>query len=80
VIEAELATDLVHEVVDLVPDAASSVAAQVRQIFADLRGVHAREVGEPVGRHVRHPRLGLIGQDLEIHRQPGDGGFRDPAT
>ena len=51
--QAELAADLVDEVLDLVADAAGAVAAEVAEVLADLGGVDAGEVGELLGRHVR---------------------------
>ena len=48
VFETELTPDLVHEVVDLVADATRAVAAEVRQVLADLGGVDTGQFGETV--------------------------------
>ena len=80
VVEPELAADLVDEVVDLVADAARAVAAEVREVLAHLGGVDAGQLGEAVGRDVVDAELGLLDEDLEVHREPGDGGLGDPAT
>src|SRR5258705_421664 len=58
--QAELAPNLVDQVLDLVPDATGAVRAEVAEVLADLGGVDASEVGELLGRHVRRPRLGLV--------------------
>ena len=78
--EAELAADLVHEVRDLVADAAGAVAAEVAQVLADLGGVHAGELGEALGRDRSTLFVGLLGEDPQVHRQTGDGGFGDAAA
>ena len=51
--EPELAADLVDQVRDVVADAARPVGAQVRQVLADLRRVHAGGLGERLGRDGR---------------------------
>jgi len=79
VLEAELAADLVDEVVDLVADAAGSVATEVRQVLADLGGVDAGELGEPVGRDAVDTELGLLDEQLEVHRKAGNRGLGNPA-
>ena len=76
--EAELTADLVDEVLDLVADAAGAVGAEVAEVLADLGGVDAGEIGELLGRHVRRAGVGLLEEDPQVHRQPGDGGLRDP--
>src|SRR5690606_20419137 len=45
VVEAELAANLVHQVGDLVAHATGAVATEVREVFADLGGVHAGQFG-----------------------------------
>jgi hypothetical protein len=76
----ELATYLVHEVCDLVADAASAVATEVGKVLADLGGVDASEFRETVGRDVVDAERGLLGQQLEVHREPGDGRLGNPAS
>ena len=53
--EAELAADLVDQVLDLVADATGAVRAEIAEILADLGRVDTREVGELVRRDVRLP-------------------------
>ena len=45
-VRPELALDLEHQELDVVADAAGAVAAEVREVLADLGGVHATELGE----------------------------------
>jgi hypothetical protein len=80
VVETELTPDLVHEVVDLVADTAGAVAAEVRQILADLGGVDAGQLGETLRRDRCDAGVGLLGEDLQVDGQPGHGGFGDPAS
>ena len=55
--EAQLAADLVHEVGDLVADAAGAVAAEVAEVLANLGGVDAAEFGQTAPtRCCRRPR------------------------
>ena len=65
--QAELAADLVDEVLDLVADAAGAVAAEVGEVLADLGGVHAGQLGQPLGRDrvdvlARRARAGSAGR------------------
>ena len=78
--QAELAADLVDEVVDLVADAAGAVAAEVAEVLADLGGVDAGQLGEPLGRDAVDTLVALLGEDPQVHRQPGNGGLGDPAA
>ena len=55
VVEAELAADLVDEVLDVVADAADAVGAEVAEVLAHLGGVDAGEVGELLRRQVGDP-------------------------
>ena len=48
--EAQLARDLVEQVVDVVADAAGAVGAEVREVLADLGRVDARQLGQPLRR------------------------------
>ena len=80
VVETELTPDLENEVVDLVSDATRAVAAEVGQVLAHLGGVDPGQLGETVGRDVVDAELALLDEDLEVHREPGDGGLGDPAT
>ena len=80
VVEPQFAADLVHEVGHFVADPAHAVAPEVRQVLADLGGVHAGQIGEPLRRDVVDPVVGLLDQDLEVDGQPRHGGFRDAAS
>lgn len=44
--EAQLTGDLADQILDVVTDAASSVGAEVAQVFADFRGIDARQFCE----------------------------------
>ena len=78
--EAEFATDLVHEEVDVVAHAPRAVAAEVAQVLADLGRVHAAELGELLGRDRRDALLELVGEDAQVHRQTGHRGLGDPSS
>ena len=78
--EAEFATDLVHEVGDLVADAAGAVAAEVAQVLANLRGVDTAQLGEPLGRDAVDAFVALLGEESEVDGQPGNGGIWDASA
>ena len=78
--EAELAADLVHEIGDLVADAARAVAAEVAEVFANLGGVDTAEFGETLGRDAVDAFVALLGEDPQVHRKPGNGGIGDAAA
>ena len=48
--EAQLTTDLEQQVVDVVAHTPRAVAPEVREVLADLRGVHAGHLGQPLRR------------------------------
>ena len=68
---ADLAGDLVAQVVDVVPDAAGAVAAEVGEVLAELGAVDAGRDRELLA---RAGRGALLGQ-----RRPGPGGRRGVA-
>jgi len=79
--DADLAGDLVAQVVDVVPDAAGAVAAQVGEVLAQLGAV------DPGGRRQLLARAGggaLVGerrQRAEVDGESRDGGLGDvPGT
>jgi hypothetical protein len=79
-LQAELAADLVDEVLDVVADAPGAVGAEVGQVLAYLGRVHPGGVGElvggdPVGAPLRH-----VDQAAEVHGQAGDGRFRNTVS
>ena len=75
--EAELTSDLDQELVDVVPDSAGSVGAEVGQVLADLRRVHPRQLGE-LFRGGLEAVLGLhLQQTAVVHGQTCDRRFRD---
>ena len=77
--QPQLAGDLVHEVADVVADAAGAVRAQVRQVLAQLGRVDARGLGELLGGHRRGAVLVEGDQGAVVEREPGDGGLGDSA-
>ena len=81
--EPELAPDLMDQVRDVVPDAARAVGAEVGQVLAHLRGVHARGLGEGLGRHRGGARLGDVDEGSQVDGQPSDrrlGDRADPSS
>ena len=47
--EAQLASDLVQELLDVVPHAPGSIGTQIREVLAHLGRVDAGQLGQPVG-------------------------------
>ena len=78
--EAELAADLVQQVLDVVADAPGAVGAEVREVLADLGRVHAGQLGQPLRRDRGDLVLGGLEQGPVVQRQPGDGRLGDPAS
>ena len=75
--EAELAGDLVDEVVDVVADAAGAVRAEVGEVLAQLGRVDAGGRGEFLGGDGRDALVAEGTEGAEVDRQPGDGGLGD---
>ena len=79
--QAELAGDLVDEVVDVVADAAGAVGAEVGQVLAELGGVDAGGGGELLaGDTWRRRASRQRGQRAQVDRQPGDGRLGMPRS
>ena len=78
--EAELAGDLVQEVLDVVADAPGAVGAEVREVLADLGRVHAGQLGQALRRDGRDLALAGLEEGPVVERQAGDGRLRDPAS
>src|SRR6185369_11273532 len=76
----ELTADLVDEEGDLVADPARAVAAEVGEVFADLRGVHPGQLGQTVAADALDLFLSLFDEDPQVHRQSGNRGLGDAAT
>src|SRR5260221_10656999 len=75
--EPELPGDLVHQVVDVIADTAGSVRAQVRQVLAQLGGVHPRRDGELLARDGGYAAFGQRIQGPEVDREAVDRCLRD---
>ena len=69
---ADLAGDLVAQVVDVVPDAAGAVAAEVGQVLAELGAVDPGGGGELLAGAGRGALLDQGGQGAEVDGQAGD--------
>ena len=69
---ADLAGDLVAEVLHVVADAAGAVAAEVGEVLAELGAVDARGDGELLAGAGRGAVLGERGQGTEVHGKPSD--------
>ena len=79
--EAELAADLVHEVGDLVADAAGAVAAEVAEVLAHLGGVDAGQLGQPLADEMHSTSSSACStEDAQVHRQPRHGGLGDASA
>ena len=78
--QAELAGDLVDEVLDVVADTAGPVGAEVREVLAQLRGVDPGRGRELLGGDRGHRALGQRGEGAQIQRKPGDGGLGDSSA
>ena len=73
--EAELAAHLEQQVLDVVADAPGAVGAEVREVLADLGGVDAGQLGQPLRRDrassCRSPaRAGCAGRPAGAPRSP----------
>ena len=64
--EAELAGDLVGEVVDLVADTTHAVGPEVGQVLAELGAADPGSGGQLLGGHRRDPALREAGQGTEV--------------
>ena len=69
---ADLAGDLVAQVVDVVPDPAGAVAAEVGEVLAELGAVDAGGRGELLAGAGAGAELGEGGQGTEVDGQTGD--------
>ena len=78
--EAELAGDLVEQVLDVVADAPGAVGAEVGEVLADLGRVDAGQLGQPLRGDGADLLLGGLEQRPVVERQPGDGRLRDAAS
>ena len=78
--QPELAADLVDQVGDVVADAARAVGAQVREVLAHLRRVHARRLGQRLRRDRGGPGFGDVDQRVQVDGQPADGRLGDGPT
>ena len=74
---ADLAGDLVAQVVDVVADPAGAVAAEVGEVLAQLGAVDARGGGELLAGAGGGALLGQRGEGPEVDGQPRDGGLGD---
>ena len=74
---ADLAGDLVAQVVDVVADPAGAVAAEVGEVLAELGAVDAGGGGELLAGAGAGAELGEGGQGTEVDGKPGDGGLGD---
>jgi hypothetical protein len=77
VVEPEGALQLVHQRRDLVPDPADAVGADVGQVLAQLRRVHAGGGGELVAGHRVGALLRELAELAEVDGEPGDAGLGD---
>jgi len=77
--EAELAADLVEQVLDVVPHAAGAVGAEVRQVLADLGGVDARHLGQALRRHRGGLGVSHLDEAPQVDREAGDRRLGYPA-
>src|SRR6185295_12686756 len=75
--KAEFASNLIHEIRDLVADAARAVAAEVAQVLSNLRGIDTAQSGEPLGRDAVDAFVALLGEDSEVDGESGNGGIWD---
>ena len=74
---ADLASDLVAQVVDVVADTAGAVAAEVGQVLAELGAVDARGDREVLARAGADAGVGERRQGPQVDGQARDGGLRD---
>jgi hypothetical protein len=75
--ETELATHLEQQVLDVVPDAASPVGAEVREVLAHLGRVDAGQLGQPLRRDGAGLVVRLLDQAAQVDRQARHGRLRD---
>ena len=76
---ADLAGDLVAEVLHVVPDAAGAVGAEVGEVLAELGAVHAGGGGQLLAGAGGGAALGEPDQGPQVDREPGDRGLGDAA-
>ena len=72
VVRAEDALDGVHERGNVVADAASAQVAEVPEVPAQLRGIHARHRAQLGGRDRRHPVLPKLDERVQVRREALD--------
>ena len=77
--QAELAGDLVDEVLDVVADAAGAVGAQVGEVLAQLGRVDPGGGGELLGGDRGDALVGQRAERPQVDGQPGHRGVRDAA-
>ena len=77
--EPELPRDLVHQVLNVIPDTAGSVRSQVRQVLAQLRRVHPCSGRELLARHGGNAAISQRIQCSKVNRQPVNRCLRDAA-
>ena len=70
--EAELAADLVQQVLDVVADAPGAVGAEVGEVLADLGRVDAGQLGQPLRRDRRRLRPRPARAGAQVDGQAGD--------
>ena len=80
VVEAELAAELVDQVLDVVADPAHAVGAEVAEVLAHLGGVDAGEVGELLRRQVDDAGVERLGEQAQVFGEPGDRRLRNPPS
>ena len=78
--QAELAGDLVDEVVGVVADAAGAVGPEVGEVLAQLRARDAARGGELLARHGRDARIDEAREHPVVDREAGHRGLRDTAS
>lgn len=75
VVQTQLELDLIREKRDVVPHSTCAVAAEVREIFANLCRIHSRELGQLITRHLWCSGIGKFTEDAQVEGQPGQRGF-----
>ena len=78
--DADLAGDLVAEVLHVVADAAGAVGAEVGEVLAQLGAVDPGGRGQLLAGAGADAALGEGDQGPQVDRQPGDGGLGDSAV
>ena len=74
VMQSKFAFDLVHQVGNVVTNAPSAIASEVRQIFSHLGRINAGKCSQLVAGQLRNTACNFATQDMQVHGKPSNCG------